>query len=539
MTAAPDKIVAQAIRSTTPPAANADSDRPAWGRLGLLTAALAVALGAAALVGFLANRQPETARWFYLAQLAILLAGGAILGLIVARVRRDLLGPLAQLRLWARRMRNGELSARMPAAEDDELADLARDINRLGDEFRSLSRRKDERERAQTVRLARKTQSLDVLYDVASSLSRAGDLDKLLESFLDTFIELVDARAAAVRLLNDNHQTRLVASRGLDPAVVEKDQLLDIGLCQCGWAITGGDIRVQHGTQPCAKILGMPMLPRDCTEFVVVPIQHQDRVLGVYNLFLDRPLSALGEDMRDLLISIGRHLGLVVVKARLDSDARRLAIMEERTALGNELHDSLAQSLVGIRLQLKMLGETLHKKDLPTAQDEVRRLRAAVEEAHTSLRELLANFRLKIDDRGLVPAITDTVQRFRDESGIAVFFQNECRELKLTPAQEIQVFYIIQEALTNIRKHSQARNVRILLNNEADLYTVLIEDDGLGMAEVSDARAGEHIGLAVMRERTARLSGELVIESEPGEGTRLILIFHSPPLAAKSRAAGG
>ena len=93
-------------------------------------------------------------------------------------------------------------------------------------------------------------------------------------------------------------------------------------------------------------------------------------------------------------------------------------------------------------------------------------------------------------------------------------------------------FYIIQEALTNIRRHSGARNVRILLNNQDELYTVLIEDDGLGMTGVAESTSGEHAGLAIMRERAQRLPGQIVIESEPGEGTRIVLIFNAPPVVA-------
>ena len=157
-------------------------------------------------------------------------------------------------------------------------------------------------------------------------------------------------------------------------------------------------------------------------------------------------------------------------------------------------------------------------------------------QANDDLRELLTNYRLKIDDAGLVPTIANLVERFGRETGIAVFFQNECRALALTPAQEIQVFFIIQEALANIRKHSGAHNVRILLNNEDDLYTVLIEDDGLGMTDSAEGLPGGHAGLAIMRERTERLQGQIVIESEPGEGTRIVLMFNAPPPAARRPA---
>jgi two-component system nitrate/nitrite sensor histidine kinase NarX len=184
-----------------------------------------------------------------------------------------------------------------------------------------------------------------------------------------------------------------------------------------------------------------------------------------------------------------------------------------------------------MRLQLKLLSESLARKDFGGAQYEASRLQRAMTQAHADLRELLTNFRLKIDDAGLVPTIANLVERFGRETGIAVFFQNECPTLALTPAQEIQVFYIIQEALTNIRKHSGARNVRIMLNNEDDLYTVLIEDDGLGMAGGPEAVPDNRAGLAIMRERTERLHGQIVIESEPGEGTRIVLMFTAPPPA--------
>ena len=296
---------------------------------------------------------------------------------------------------------------------------------------------------------------------------------------------------------------------------------------------------MQRGTAACARLLGRPLLERDCEEFVAVPVQYQDRVLGVYNLFLDRPLNSMGEDMPDLLISVGRQLGLAVEKARLESDARRLAIMEERNLIGNELHDSLAQSLIGMRLQLKVLSESLSRNDVGAAQVEANGLRRAIAQATADVRDLLTNYRLRIDDAGLLQTLAKLVERFGRETGIAVYFQNECDVLALSPGQELQLFFIVQEALTNIRKHSAARNVRIMLNNEGDLYTVLIEDDGLGMEGDCAGVPLVHAGLAIMRERTAKLPGQIVIESEPGEGTRIVLIFNALPAAASGGYARG
>jgi two-component system nitrate/nitrite sensor histidine kinase NarX len=396
--------------------------------------------------------------------------------------------------------------------------------------------RRDERPQSPAVRLARKTQSLDILYEVATGLSQPGSLEQLLDGFLDTLIELVDARAASVRLVTEDGHTRLISSRGLAPEVAERDRLMPAGRCPCGWAAREGGLRIQSGTAACAALVGRPLLERDCSELVVVPVQYQDRILGVYNLFLDRPLAAMGEDMHDLLISVGRHLGLAIEKARLEGEARRLAVIEERNIIGTELHDSLAQSLIGMRLQLKILSESLARKDYGAAQYEANGLRRALAQANADLRSLLTDYRLKLGESGLMQSVESLVYRFGRDTVSAVYFQNDCRALALTPAQEIQVFYIIQEALANIRKHSNAQNVRILLNNEDDLYTVLIEDDGLGMAGPEAPMPGAHAGLAIMHERTAKLPGQLVIESEPGEGTRIVLIFNAPPLATAGAA---
>ena len=468
------------------------------------------------------------------ALLPFIFAGFGIVALVtlLLRLRAYLLKPISQLRKWAARVHSGRYTTRIPEDIQGGFAQLAHDLNDLGDELRSLNLEMAARVRRDTRHLARKTRSLEILYDVASSLSKSRTLEETLENFLDTFVQLFDARAAMVRLVTENGQLRLVASRGLDQEIIEREKLMPLNQCLCGQAATGGPVRIQKGATACASILGMPLLKNDFHELVAVPIQYHDKTLGVYNLVLDKPVSDFGDDLSDLLTSIGRHLGMAVEKARLDDDTRRLAIIEERNTIGNELHDSLAQSLVSMRLHVKLLGEMLYRKDVYNAQHEVRRLHTALEEAHTSLRELLANFRSRMDERGLVPAIEEMVMRFQEETGIATYFQNDCGEVILSPAKEIQVFRIIQEALANVRKHSDAHTARIMLRNEGGgAYHLLIEDDGLGMAPVSSTVRGEHVGIAIMRERADRLAGTLQIESETGEGTRVSLMFSASPTA--------
>jgi two-component system nitrate/nitrite sensor histidine kinase NarX len=492
-----------------------------WGKLSRPLTLLALLLLASAVATGYSLFGYARADW--VALLLVLAAIGVML-VILRRVRRRLRF-VAHLRDWAERMRGGELAAKIPMSREDDLADVIEDINSLGGMLQRLALQADVQSRAQTVRLARKTQSLDILYEVAQSLTLTGTLDQQLTGFLDTFIELVDARAATVHLLDGQGDMRLIASRGPASPITEPAAALATPCDHCGWQVASGALHILTDKLACVRKAPLAAVG-DRHEVVVVPVPYQGRVLGVYTLYLDWPASVLGEDALQLLTSIARHLALAIEKARLDNDARRLAIMEERNMIGNELHDSLAQSLVGMRLQVKMLGETLHKKDVRRAQEEARRLRIAVEEAHASLRELLANFRLRIDERGLVPAIESMVRRANQEPGLTVFFHNDCERLSLTPAQEIQVYHIVQEALTNIRKHANARNARIQLGTTSDgRYSMLIEDDGDGIAHTEPEHPGEQIGLAIMRQRAERLPGELTIESEPGEGTRVFLTF--------------
>lgn len=460
--------------------------------------------------------------------------------LILNRLHNEFLSPLVALREWSQRIRAGDLNTQVPLPRRGEFVSLIRDINSLTEEINVLTGDMDARVKGQTEHIASKTRSLELLYDIAADLSTTRNLDELLEQFLDSLMVLVDAKAATVRMSSDDGNTYLVASRGLEPTVVSEEKAVPMNRCLCGQIARDGGIGIQKGIGDCNKHLSLPLLREQCSELIVVPLQYRDRILGVYNLFLDRPSAELGKDVRDLLDTIGRHLGLAVEKARLDDNERRLAIMEERNMIGSELHDSLAQSLVSMRLQIKMLGEILHKKDVRSAQNEVRRLRAAVEEAHVSLRELLSNFRSRMDERGLIPSIEDTIQRFEEETGISVFLQNNWSGLNFSPVQEIQVFRIIQEALANIRKHSNACNVRILLDtSEEDHHSVLVEDDGHGILdEGGSGNRGENIGLSIMRERADRLHGNLIIESDAGEGTRVLLEFPEELNPPRLRAQG-
>lgn len=498
-----------------------------WAMIGLAACGLALgglamhyALAAEAVVGLIAG---VSIVFIFMVLCAVLVAG--------FRVR--VLNVEFQVRKWIVRMMNGDLGARvMPTVRSGEIS-LLDDINVLGDMIGRMCKNVDQQSRLQMEQLAQKTRSLEILYDAAAGVNVLHDVNELLTRFLHTLCDMVKARAGLVRLMSEDRQMRLIATIGCDESVLARA----VSLEQClSGARAADELLIQTDVQQCEPGLHISA-EAGCAALVTIPIRYSDRTLGVYHLVLESAALIEREDISHLFSSIGRHLGIAIEKARLERHARRLSIMEERTLLANELHDSLAQTLASLRFQITLAEETVAQSKDRTGIRQIRNIKEGLDQANSQLRELLAHFRTRMDERGLIPAIESIVERFRKETGIAAFFQNEIGESNLPPSLEVQVLHIVQEALTNVRKHSDAQTVRILLriaNNGK--HHVLVEDDGQGIEEkVVSGPPGEHIGLSIMRERAARLGGTLSIESDPGEGTRVELQFDAPLLQRRAR----
>jgi two-component system nitrate/nitrite sensor histidine kinase NarX len=508
-------------------------------RLVVPLAALAFGLGMAGVAAVMLIRgvgDPQVLQ--RLVFFAALVAGiGLAIG--VMRLRTQLLEPLARLEESVAQVCQGEPGATLSLQDTGVLGDMVRDIDSLNEELTDLYEDMDSRVVRHTSRLAQKTASLKILYDVAASINQVQNLDELLLRFLRILKEMVNGLAATIRVVMPDGRMRLVGSIGLANDMLREHEMLPLELCRCGSALSPGDILCEQDSRHCSRLLGRQMFGSDEIEVVAVPLEYHDDVLGIYNVFVKKPGISGREDILELLSTIGNHLGMAIAKQRSDEEARRLSIVEERSALAHELHDSLAQTLASLRFQVRMLDDTLQQGNTAAARTDLQRVRNGLDEAHTELRELLNSFRAPVDGRGLVPALEKLVDRFRQEEGVHTLFQNECRQLVLTASEELQMLRIAQEALANIRKHARAHTVRVLIGCvSGGGYRLLVEDDGRGFEDAARVgQPGEHIGLSIMEERARRLGGELRIESEPGEGTRVELIYHPRPRAAERRRA--
>jgi two-component system nitrate/nitrite sensor histidine kinase NarX len=501
-----------------------------WQRARLLPllAVAAAALLLAMLLVLVQWRQGGGLPWLLPAVVTLILVGMLACATALIRLHRRLLHPLADLERAVGRVCQGVPEARLSVQRAADLGGLVGDVQSLGEELNDLYEDMDNRVARQTRRLAQKTASVKILYEVAASVNHADDLAQLLIRYLGILKDMINGRAATVRLRDTGGRLRLVGSVTPDGNTLLEHEMLPVPLCRCGRALVPGEILCNHDPRECSRRNGRPMFGPDEIDAVEVPLHYHDENLGCYRIYVERPGIGEREDVLELLTTIGSHLGMAIAKQRSDAEARRLSIIEERTHLAHELHDSLAQTLVGLRFQVRMLQETLGQ-DLrnAAAREEASRIRNALDEANTELRELLTSFRAPLDQRGLVPALDQLAAQFRQETGLSTFFQQDCRQLQLNTQEEMQMLRIAQEALANIRKHAKAHTVRILLRCRGPgTYVLLVEDDGVGFERGPlGGRPGEHIGLSIMEERARRFGADLRIESEPGEGTRVELVF--------------
>ena len=376
-----------------------------------------------------------------------------------------------------------------------------------------------------------KIPALRALSEITASLSTDSDLEDLLERFLSTMVRLAGAIGGAVRVVTpDGAHLRLVGAIGLPQDVIEREQYVPLECGICGQAARTHSIESAE-TSVCRESTALAYFGEACSRVIAIPLRNKGRVMGVYNLFLseDKPVA---EDIALLFSSISEHLGMALENARLTRENTRITLMNERQMLANEIHDSLAQTLAYMKMRLAFLNDAIQTGDDPLAKKYLSDVDDAMESAYLRLRELLTQFRHRMDPRGLIPALQDVIDNFSGRTGIKVEFANLAPDMNLTPDQEVQVFHIVQEALANVSKHARARHVRIIVAMAADRYLVTMEDDGIGLSGTGQTGIGMHFGMNIMRERAERLGGAVEVVSRAGEGTRLELRF---PAAGQRR----
>lgn len=378
-------------------------------------------------------------------------------------------------------------------------------------------------------------QALRVLSEVTATLASEYDLDALLNRFLSMMVRLAGASAGAVRVLtNDGRHLRLAATLGLPPEVVEREQLVEVNCGVCGVALRNDEVRHTRDMKPCVERTGLHYFGQ-CRSMVVVPLEHNGRLLGAYNLYMTEE-HQIPEEVSLLFCSISEHLAMALENSRLMGENLRMTLMAERQMMANEVHDSLAQTMAYMKMRVELLREALLQYENGKALKYSGDIQQALDEAYSALRELLTQFRNRMDPLGLVHALREIAAGFFDRTGIKLDFENRIPDLNLTPDQEVQVFHIMQEALANVVRHSGAKHAKLSLEILTDSYAFSVEDDGRGVFVLgAQPELRHHFGISIMRERAQRLGGGIEIANRAQGGARLRLLVpmtrHKPEAA--------
>ena len=436
---------------------------------------------------------------------------------------RWIIRPVQALQGGIQRMAARDFSVRVPVNNTDELGVLAQGFNRMADELQSLYEDLGEHVRQKTAELERQNRQLSALYGMTAFLNKPNDIEALCRGFLQRVMDEFHAAAGSIRVLDPSgERLHIVVSLGFSSALQESEHCMRTDACFCGEATQRGTMIIRDFRKlPRPEEIGCM---RDGFQAVsVFQIVTPEATLGTFSLHF-RERTTMSPRELQLLEMLGQHLGAALDNQRLSIKARQLAVAEERNLVAQGLHDSLAQGLNFLNLQTQMLGSAVQQRRWEEVEEIVPLLKTGVSESYQDVRELLQNFRTRLGEESLRKAVDDTIGRFRRQTGLNVELHLDDRDgAPLHPDQQLQVLFILQEALSNVRKHAYASKVTVRIDNHRD-FGMSIRDDGEGYdpQEVAE-RSETHVGLSIMRERAARLGGQLQMCSAPGQGTEVSL----------------
>jgi two-component system NarL family sensor kinase len=442
----------------------------------------------------------------------------ALAFLLATLLSRRLVGPVRALQGSAEQLARGNTDDPVPQQGTDEVGVLSaslermrREINASRDTILAAARELEGRVAERTHELRTRNEELVALNTLAGALTRALDSEAILVGALDTARAVLPAMAGCGWVLGDGRTLRLLAQFASRP---DGDDAVEEVCVET----------LQGAAERALAEQGVLVVPGEAqTEPVLVgvPFLTGEGALGALAVAC-RPGTHLAERTRTLLGAVSDQVGLALRTVQLAAEGRELAVLEERTRLAREIHDTLAQQLTAIVLQLEAAEAYAERSPgrahtlVITARDLAR---SALQEARRSVWDLRP---APLEATGLVAALDREVRRWSQNSGIAGRLRADRlpSPLPLAPAAEVGLLRIVQEALSNAARHSGATTVDVAVARRDGALELTVQDDGCGF----DAEVGPQpgsFGLVGMNERARLAGGSLEVSTAPGHGTRV------------------
>lgn len=432
------------------------------------------------------------------------------------QLHTSVVAPLRDLVELARKVGTGDLSARASHVGNDELGVLGQAFNLMAADLSTMYADLEARVEQQTQALRISNRSLELLYHTARTLGEATPDEATYRALMAEIEKLTGMGSVTLCLIHpDTHQaTHVFSARPRSTAVPPFCTRPDCDACLgdgATHALDGGN------------------------EVFSIPVKDQERWFGV--LMVRNPgLESVAAWQLPLLEAVARHIAAALRATEQTEHRRRLALLEERNAIACELHDSLAQALSYLKIQISRLQLLLGGVETaPEARGIVVELREGLNNAYRQLRELIGAFRLKMDHLRLEDSLAEVVREFSHRGQLPIELDCAGWRCALGPNEQIHVMQIVREALHNAVKHARASRILVRLQGLDDGEAVIdIGDDGIGLP--ANPARDNHFGLNIMRERAHHLGGALHLQSSPAGGLRVQLRFM--PAACRTTPPG-
>lgn len=478
---------------------------------------------------FVSGIEAHMARWTaFLHLLQVTMLGMAILGAVILMYTGYLfvLEPVAQLKQGIEKIQKGEFDTRVAKVTSDEFGTLADGFNEMAEHLQSMYRHLERKVAEKTAELEDKRERLESLYEVTALVANATTLDELAQGFAKSIARIARADGVAVRWSNQaNQHYMMVAAHGLPSEFVDAELCIDKGDCHCG------DVAIGEGFRVIPIISEQSTELKNCTKagfetVVNIPVHLHDRQMGEVDLFFHARVNpSLSE--RSLLEALTSHLASGMENLRLNAFEREAAVSQERHLLARELHDSIAQSLAFLKIQVQLMRDAIQSDNAADIKAVLEEIDAGVRESYGDVRELLLHFRTRTNVEDIEPALATTLRKFEHQSGVSTSLSMQGQGMPLSPDVQIQVLHIIQESLSNVRKHARASQVWLTVRQQPEWHFE-VRDNGIGFTPNCSQLDETHVGLRIMMERAQRIGAILNITSTRDEGSCMTLTLPAP-----------
>ncbi|XGA80821.1 histidine kinase [Halomonas sp. CH40] len=441
---------------------------------------------------------------------------GLLLLIAFYDIRHNLITPLRQLMVLSREAGRRNFHYRTHFRSHDELGQLGRTFDQMASELNESYQALEARVSHKKAELERQNRALQVIHDGSRMLYGGGnDLCSSATPMLRELEKVLDIGPVRLSLHNEHDAS--------DMEILSTHSLHRPRYCrnlEC-FACLENAHEPHADNHEVTNCLATDSTVQDGPNRLVLPLNVGHGILGYLTVNYVSPPDA---STRQLLNTLADHLATAIYLQQRIEEQQQLSLIKERTIIARELHDSLAQSLSYLKMQVARL-ERMQAKGMPAEQQNgvMKDLREGLNSAYRQLRELLSTFRLSLDKPGLQPALQQTVDEFSARLAFPVELTYQVPPHLLSANEEVHLLQIARESLANVLKHANARWARVSLTFRQATLHLDIEDDGIGLAD--DRSPPMHYGLVIMRDRARNINADLTFKNRPEGGTGVHLTF--------------